>query len=228
MNKWKLFFAISAIFCSVLLLGTRYPTIQAPLEIVGGTDAVQLLLRANVTQTSSILLIEDDDGVDWLRLTQTGQLQVPLIGVVHQIGGVQFFSSTLITGGSSTPINVKPGNLGHGFQFNVAASVVNGLDFTPSIAASPVEIRADGTDTDITLEIAAKGAGNVNITVGDLVVDDVGPHAFGGVVSTNAQFSLLGTFPPGAGTQVVLDISSVVGNVSGQDLYGVHLRPGLL
>lgn len=96
-----------------------------------------------------------------------GTFKATTTNVVHRLGNMQIFNSDMSTGAGA--MNIKPGNIGNGFIFGIVASGVNAIEFDSSIAASPVAIRADGTDSDITLEIAAKGTGNVGITVGDLI-----------------------------------------------------------
>ncbi len=62
---------------------------------------------------------------------------------------------------SKTPLNDANGNAG--VKANAAASAVNWLDVNNSATGQPVSIQPGGIDTDISIEVKAKGAGRVKL-----------------------------------------------------------------
>lgn len=72
-------------------------------------------------------------------------------------------ADTSITADTDDRIDFKLGGTDT-FRLNTVASAVNGIDFTASATGNALSIAAFGTDTNIDIELAAKGSGEVRTT----------------------------------------------------------------
>lgn len=97
---------------------------------------------------NSILSIADTDALTTPALA----LGTDLNTGVSWVGGADKLS--LVAGGKEA------------LRVNTATSAVNYLNLTPSAAAAPIILAGAGTDTDIGIRLAPKGAGQVEIPFG--------------------------------------------------------------
>ena len=89
----------------------------------------------------------------------------------------------------------------------------------PGATSLSLRNNADSADNWILTD-----AGNGTLR-GNLVVSGVGPHAIGGAVDTNAQFSLKGTFVDVGGPVRGLELSSTFNPAANQSGRGINLGP---
>lgn len=98
-------------------------------------------------------------------------LITPITGTLDLDGNELILDSdadTSIQADTDDQIDIKLGGTDI-FVLNTVASAVNGLAFTGSATTDAVDIAAFGTDTDVGIDISAKGAGPIIFTTTDEV-----------------------------------------------------------
>ena len=104
-------------------------------------------------------------------LTNALTLISPLTGNLDLDGNEFILDSdadSSITADTDDQIDFKLGGTDI-FTLNTVASAVNGIAFTGSATTNAVDIAAFGTDTDVGIDITAKGAGPIILTTTDEV-----------------------------------------------------------